>query len=411
MSQSTISLIVFLTWLILGLSLLRRGIPLGTVIFAAGVGISLALGRGIPGFFADSLEVTFDPQVIELLAIVTLIYLLSFLLKATHHMERIAHLLKDRLKDARLVLIAVPALVGLIPMPGGAMFTAPITDEVGKEIDLSPEDKVFSNYWFRHCWEFAFPLYPGIILSAGLLKMSPLDLAANFLPLAGVAFLGGIILSFFRWKKPRGIACSEQPSGNTSLAFESEKPGYGTLWPVIAVILLALFNVSLPIGLLLINVLFAVTKKVGFFEFLKHFRDSFNGGVILLIWAVFFFGKTLSSTGLVTTLGNFFIGIGMPLWLLNFLFPFLFGALTGSTPGFIGPTFPMLIPLWGEHRLEWLQFAYSAGLAGVFISPSHLCLSLTQDYFKADLLKTIRLIFFPVILVMSLAAFRLGFLR
>ena len=35
-------------------------------------------------------------------------------------------------------------------------------------MSLGNEDKVVINYWFRHVWEMAWPLYPGIILTVAL---------------------------------------------------------------------------------------------------------------------------------------------------------------------------------------------------------------------------------------------------
>ena len=406
-----IALTVFGIWLLIMMWLLQRGIPLGAVILAASTGLSLALGRGFFGLASDAIEVTMDSQVIELLVIITLIFLFSSILKGTRRMEKIATLLRLRLKDPRFVLIAVPSLVGLIPMPGGAMFTAPITDEVGREIDLSPEDKVFSNYWFRHFWELAFPLYPGIILCAGLIKLPPLDLARDLWPLAAAAFLSGTLLSLYRWKN-RAVAKGWNPrekkpdKGNPEASFVD--PGLWTLWPVLAVIIIAVLKLPLSGGLLIINILLAVSEKVGLKDFLGFCWESLQFAVILLIWAVFLFGRVLTSTGLLAMLGAFFVNVGMPLALVSFLLPFFMGALTGVTTGFVGTVFPLLIPLWGKNLIPWVQFAYASGLAGIFITPAHLCLSLTQDYFKADLKKVIGLILIPVSFIMFLALVRLG---
>ncbi|MBI3038887.1 DUF401 family protein [bacterium] len=67
----------------------------------------------------------------------------------------------------------------------------------------------------------------------------------------------------------------------------------------------------------------------------------------------------------------------------------------------------MLSPLWGDKALPWVQFAYTGGLAGVFISPAHLCLSMTQKYFGADLGKVLRLLSLPVLIIVLVSGFRL----
>ena len=46
-----------------------------------------------------------------------------------------------------------------------------------------------------------------------------------------------------------------------------------------------------------------------------------------------------------------------------------------------------------------VTFAFASGFAGVMLSPTHLCLVLTLQYFKADMAGTYRLLYLPVGLV------------
>ncbi|MFZ2956297.1 MAG: DUF401 family protein [Candidatus Ozemobacteraceae bacterium] len=436
----TTCLSVFSIWMTATGLFLWRGFPLGNVILAVSVGLSLSLGNGISGLARDSIFVSLDPQVFELLGIVILIFFFSNLLKTTKRIDRVTAFLKTSLKDPRWILVAVPALVGLIPMPGGAMFTAPITEEMGNEIDLSPEDKVFSNYWFRHCWELAFPLYPGIILASGISHISPMNLAQTLLPLALTAFFSGVLLVFFRWKSPsencnhiaqrqdlskfkspsiqpeeHGLskldpACDRCPEqAEISLTWQNTKQAENVfcLWPLVSVIGMAMLKVPLIPGLIAISLLLAVVEKVEFPNILQCLRQSFQFPVILIVWAVFLFGRTLQTTGLLDVLSRTFISAGMPVWLITLILPFFLGALTGVTTGFVGPLFPLLMPLWGKNPEIWIQLAYAGGLAGVYLTPSHLCLSLTQEYFRANLGKVLLLICFPVAAILAVALLRL----
>jgi uncharacterized protein len=53
--------------------------------------------------------------------------------------------------------------------------------------------------------------------------------------------------------------------------------------------------------------------------------------------------------------------------------------------GFVGSTFPLLISIQGGASLSGISLAFAAGFIGVLLSPVHLCLVLTRQYFKADL--------------------------
>ncbi len=386
------------------------GFSLWSAILATAVVTGLAGGRGGRGLLVDAAAVTADRSVLELLAIVVLIYLYSHLLQKTGRMERITAVLNRLFRDPRAVMVAVPGLVGLIPMPGGAMFTAPITDRVGNRMSVSREEKVFSNYWFRHCWELAFPLYPGIILCAGLARVEPIALTWAFLPLAATAFVAGLALFLVRAGAPTAM---EGEAGEEGLS--TPAPGRPTawmtlseLWPLLGVIVLALFNVPLVIGLVVIIALFALAERVSPAEFWSSCRGSLHLPILALIWSVFLFGRELAETGMLGRFSEFLIGVGLPMAGLSFLLPFVMGVLTGVTTGFVGAVFPLLLPMWpADQRLAWLQFAYASGLVGAFLTPSHLCLSMTQEFFKASLRKVIALVTLPCLMIMLVAWLRL----
>jgi len=72
--------------------------------------------------------------------------------------------------QSRVVGTVMSALIGLLPMPGGALFSAPLVGEALSKINASPEHKTALNYWFRHIWEYWWPMYPGVILAIALLN-------------------------------------------------------------------------------------------------------------------------------------------------------------------------------------------------------------------------------------------------
>lgn len=392
---SGLLLTVFAVWLAVLLLLVRRGGGLGPAILTAAFGLGISLGRGLQ-LPADAWAVTMDPQVSELLAVIILIAVFSQLLKDTRRMQGVSDFLIRVLKYPRWVLVAVPALVGLIPMPGGAMFTAPITEEVGNTIRLKPADKVFSNYWFRHCWELAFPLYPGIILAAGLMKISPAELAWRLMPLAFAALASGVVV-FFRVAESRPVSeIVETP------AKSDEKSTWLVLWPILAVVGLAIARVPLIPGLVGVIVLYAWAERISVSQLRAILRESIQWPIVLLVWAVFFFGRELQVTGVLSALSEVMIAHGLSLAFLSCSLPFALGLLTGVTTGFVGTVFPLLLPLWGKDALDWVPFAYACGLAGVFLTPAHLCLSMTQEYFQAPWKPILARLALPVAVVVAL---------
>jgi len=82
--------------------------------------------------------------------------------------------------------------------------------------------------------------------------------------------------------------------------------------------------------------------------------------------------------------------------------------LTGLTVGFVGATFPIITAMMGGHADPGaFTFAFASGFAGVMLSPTHLCLLLTIQYFKADMAGTYRLLYLQVLLVFAVGLIRL----
>jgi len=97
------------------------------------------------------------------------------------------------------------------------------------------------------------------------------------------------------------------------------------------------------------------------------------------------FKETLEMSGAVQNLSSFFIQHKIPLLPIICILPFTIGMLTGLTVGFVGSTFPLLINISGGAPLANITLAFAAGFIGVLLSPVHLCLILTKEYFKADM--------------------------
>jgi len=107
-------------------------------------------------------------ETIILFLVITLILVLSHSLETSGQMRRLLDSFGGISQNTRLNLVLFPAIIGLLPMPGGAVFSAPMVYEISRKENLSARRKTLINYWFRHIWEFFWPLYPGVILTCAL---------------------------------------------------------------------------------------------------------------------------------------------------------------------------------------------------------------------------------------------------
>jgi hypothetical protein len=113
-------------------------------------------------------------------------------------------------------------------------------------------------------------------------------------------------------------------------------------------------------------------------------------------------GKTAAT--LVTTMRDEFVKLGIPLLLVIALIPFISGAVTGVAFGFVGASFPIVFALLGASPhlnvvCAATTFAYGCGYFGMILSPVHICLVVTNEYFKTRLLSSYRHIFAPALTV------------
>jgi len=89
------------------------------------------------------------------------------------------------------IMALSPAIMGLLPMPGGALLSAPILEKAGEGV---PNDlKVAINDWFRHLFVMIYPLSSALIASAKIADLNLYMAALYLLPTFGFALVIGYL--------------------------------------------------------------------------------------------------------------------------------------------------------------------------------------------------------------------------
>jgi hypothetical protein len=125
--------------------------------------------------------------------------------------------------------------------------------------------------------------------------------------------------------------------------------------------------------------------RYGVDKVFRALQYGFSWDVMVMIAGIVLFKDTLEASGAVANLSRFFVEHGIPALPVFCLLPFIAGLLTGHTIGFVGSTFPLLLSIVDHASLSLISLAFASGLIGVLLSPVHLCLILSREYFKADL--------------------------
>ncbi len=388
--------------------LLSRRWNLGYVLLLGSALLGLLFGLPAPEILEQGLIAALDLKTLRLVAAVLLISTLGELLREVASMQQLVSSLQELVTDRRVVLASIPALIGLLPMPGGAMLSAPMIQEIGTELKLSPERKTYLNYWFRHVWEYIFPLYPALVLAGGVMDIPLSRLVLTQAPLTLSAIVAGALVGLRQIGGPGEARTAVGGAGR----WHSLQVMALSIWPIALVIILSLgFRVELALSLAVAVVLVAAVNRVRPRPLGRVLQRGLSPRTALLVFSIMIFKQMVEVSGAADALSATLMAWRIAPVVVAVAVPFALGMLTGWAVSMVGISFPLLLPFisGSEVYLNYAVLAFAAGFIGVLLSPVHLCLALTRDYFHADWAPLYRLLL-PSVALLGLAAVGLWFI-
>lgn len=400
--------------------LLVLGIVLGGLKLRISLSFSLLIGSVFLGIFfqmtpVNFLRATLDGVVsldtLSLVIIVTGILVLSNGMSASGRLERIVGSFKRIVGESRITLVTFPALIGLLPMPGGAVFSAPMVGAVSQNTSLSPHHKTIINYWFRHIWEYWWPLYPGVILALSLTHVPAWKFILLNSPMTLVGLAAGYLVTLRHVKLSSNNNSATPHNGHSEFSKENIGQFLKELIPILLLVFTLLFlgvliNVMsrtlgfkskllerspILLGLFLSFSWVVIADKLSWQDVKQILLKKSIWQLALLVTTIMIFKSLLQHSGGVTTLRDELLTYRIPIIGLIMVLPLITGIVTGIAIGFVGTSFPVVITLIAtqniptEHIGALIFLAYVFGYIGMMLSPVHLCLLLTKDYFRANL--------------------------
>ncbi len=361
--------------------------------------VGVLLGLRPKDFLISLRNVITSINILKILGIIILIMSLAVILKESGSLDKLILSATSLIKFPRILLILFPAIIGLLPMPGGAMFSAPIVEKTASKYGISKEKQMIVNYWFRHIMEFSWPLYVSIIMESALLDVRIGRVISYQIIFTAAALILGMIFILMPIKidKPSlEIENKTIRSGKALYLFLE------SLWPIIAVITLTLaFKTDLFWTLLAVSIFAILYYKRPISDILRGFKLD----TILLIIAIFLFKDILEKSGALQHLPIELKTLNLPIYFILFLIPFLVGLLTGATQASVGISFPILMPIITNYHslIPTAAFVCVSGIIGVLFSPAHFCLNLTKEYFNVSLTRVYEYLWKPLGLVFLLS--------
>ena len=393
--------------LILVMNRFSRNLTLS--VLAGTVLLAFLAGHTVESFFLISWNRLIDSDNLFLIIIIFLILWMSNQMSKTGIMDSLVTSFQSKVSN-RTSMALLPALVGLLPMPGGALFSAPLVDDCDSEKAISPMLKGKINYWFRHIWEYWWPLYAGVLLAVEISGLEIGHFIFCGIPVTLFSILGGWLFLLRKVEK-------REKNGSGTFDISSLFPVFlviavyvltGTLFPVLTAI-----SKFLPIALGIITAMIylqikhplssEVWKKI---TLSKKTLNLTVLVVIIRIYGAFIEAPLPSGEYLVDLMRTELERTGIPAISLIMLLPFISGFTTGIALGMVGASFPIVMQLTGadpstSQLMSTAILAYAAGHVGQLVSPVHVCLIVTNEYFETSLLKSIRGIIGPCLFVIG----------
>lgn len=382
-----VSVIISLGFLVL---LLYKRVNLGIALNAAAILLAL-IGVEWSTIPAIIYATTSDQLTLSIVLATFGIMLLSQLYKETSVINRLSGSLSRILNNPKIVISVLPAVLGLLPVAGGALMSAPLVDSEADKLKLKPERKAYLNLWFRHTIFPVYPLSQILIMTAALTGTTVPSIILRQIPVVAVMVLVGYIIGFAKLPKSE---CKDETAPRSD-SRSSLKEFLVAFSPILATIIVAVglglsgfgfsasgFDVLIAtmIGLL---VLVAISK-MRLNTFLKPFKSWGIYGITAAAYGAFLLRNTMTAAGISGIFKTFVTSGNIDIIFLLAIIPTVMAFMTGSPSGGVATAISIFAGVL-TFSPATASLIYMSAYLGYTMSPTHLCFVFTVDYFKSTL--------------------------
>ncbi len=381
------------------LLLLRLRVHSGGAVFCGSVLLALLV---LPPVETPRLllKAAADPQTLRLLGIVICALMISHLMEVRGMLTRLANALEGI--GPKLAVHVVPIAIGLMPLPAGAVVSATAAKDLVRRLHLTPVQATFINFWFRHLCEFGTPVYPSVIMTGIILSVPLSFVLVHLAPIWMLMLLFGGIVSW------RILRHAPAPDAGEDSNENVPRQILASAWPVFLVFALVLAGMDAAPGFLLTVVALVVLQRRSRQEVLASLKYGLAPKILFLLYSVMLYKNVVDASGAANALFSDMQAAGLPHAVILIALPVLIGFSTGLSSAMVGISIPLLAPFLvsgGSVDGVSLMLAFAAGGMGHMLSPLHLCLVLSAEYFRARLASVYRLLLPPAVaIVVSIAA-------
>jgi integral membrane protein (TIGR00529 family) len=364
--------------------MIYKRVNLGITLNAAALLLAF-LALDLPQIGTVIIVTTTSPLTISLVVASFGIMLLSLLYKETKLIDVLSESLSKLIKNSKLLVSLLPAVIGLLPVGGGALMSAPLVEAETEKLGLKEDKKTYVNLWFRHT---IFPVYPVstvLILTATLTGLALTSIILRQIPVVISMIVIGYFIGLRKTAKP------EDRSDKTSHSAELKRLVV-TFSPILATIVtVILLGIDVSIAAFIGVIILLIITKPSAKTVIKPLRGWAIWGIVLAAYGAFLLRNATDAIGISQIFSPLVTNGNVDIIVLLTVIPAFLGAITGSPSGGIAITYSILAGVVSFTPAN-ASLLYISSFLGYIVAPTHLCLIFTAEYFKCPLKKLYRYI-------------------
>ncbi len=369
--------------------LLILKLPLWLVFLLTAFLTSILVG-GINFLMSIVFNVSIDPMTIDLVVIMYLIAVFVSLYRETGFIDKLGKELTLLFKKPFVVVSFVPAILGLLPVPGGALMSVPVVDKVGDFMGLSKSRKLFLNVWFRHVIFIVYPLSTVLVLTSSLTNIDIWVLIVKQAPIALSMIIIGYVI---------GLRSGGYRKHLSNLEEDADKKLLLKIFsPIILSITIAIttshfldYKFQLPInrlsmvlGISIGIIMLILFSRINYKRFIKVLTMKRTIELALIGYGAMMLRGVFTSIDLSCIIG--YIPPSIPIQLIAILLAIVFSLVSGVATGGIALSIPIIQRLTSISP-SLASLIYISAFIGYLGSPLHLCYIYSAEYLGLSITK------------------------
>ncbi|MCK4352454.1 DUF401 family protein [candidate division WOR-3 bacterium] len=333
-----------------------------------------------------------DPSIILLSVAMGVIPLIGGTMEESGQID---HLVNNLRIGKKALLALSPALMGMLPIPGGALLSAPIVEKGGTGVKGNMKTAI--NVWFRHLFVLIYPLSPALIASAKIAGLEVYTVILYVLP--GFVFASILGYIFFL----RGI--------KGKIDYPDKFAIKKLLLPLCIILLAPFLDFTLQkmfkFPIKEIATMIAVSSSLFLSWKLSNVKLNMKKIIVkmkpwnfvLIIIGMFVFLNIFEASNAAELIASLYL----PEFVLCIIVGFILGLATGRVQLPASIVLPIYLVTYGSISLFTFSITYISIFFGYVLSPVHPCVSVSCEYFHIKIKDFLKITTPPVLIIIASA--------